>query len=156
MEITDILVPERVACDIDVSSKKRALEKISDIIVSDGSTDVPVQEVVDSLMAREKLGSTGIGSGVAIPHGRLKNSNKTIAAFLQLHEGIDYDAIDNQQVDLLFALLVPEDSTDEHLKILAELAELFSNKAIRDKLRETKDNKQLCDMLTHWKRYVDN
>lgn len=155
MEITDILVPERVACDIDVSSKKRALEKISDIIVSDGSTDVPVQEVVDSLLAREKLGSTGIGSGVAIPHGRLKNSTKTIAAFLQLHEGVDYDAIDNQQVDLLFALLVPEDSTDEHLQILAELAELFSNKTLRDKLRETKDNKKLCDLLTHWKRYVD-
>ena len=155
MELTDILAPQRVACNIDASSKKNALEQISDIIAQNSAADVPAQDIVDSLIAREKLGSTGIGSGVAIPHGRLKNSDKTIAAFLQLHEGIDYDAIDNQQVDLLFALLVPENSTDEHLKILAELAELFSNKAIRDKLRETSDNQQLCELLINWKKYAE-
>ena len=154
MNITDIIVPERVACDIDASSKKRALEKISDIIASDNTSHLAAQDVVDSLLAREKLGSTGIGSGVAIPHGRLKNSDKTIAAFLQLHQGIDYDAIDNQDVDLLFALLVPENSTDEHLQILAELAEMFSHEEIREKLRQCKDNQQVCDLLTHWKKYA--
>jgi len=154
MNITDILVPERVACDIDASSKKRALEKISDIIASDCTSHLAAQDVVDSLLAREKLGSTGIGSGVAIPHGRLKNSDKTIAAFLQLHDGIDYDAIDNQSVDLLFALLVPENSTDEHLQILAELAEMFSHEEIRQKLRQCKDNEQICNLLIHWKKYV--
>jgi PTS system nitrogen regulatory IIA component len=155
MNITDIIVPERVACDIDASSKKRALEKISDIIASDDTSHLAAQDVVDSLIAREKLGSTGIGSGVAIPHGRLKNSDKTIAAFLQLHHGIDYDAIDDQDVDLMFALLVPEHSTDEHLQILAELAEMFSHEEIREKLRQTKDNQQICDLLTHWKKYVE-
>ena len=125
------------------------------MIIKDGIADIPAQEIVDSLFAREKLGSTGIGSGVAIPHGRLKNSDKTIAAFIQLHEGIDYDAVDNIEVDLLFALLVPEDSTDEHLKILAELAEMFSNKNVRDKLRDAKDNLQLCELLTNWKQYAE-
>ena len=153
MEIGDIIIPERVACDVDVSSKKRALETISDIIVGDDDDNLAVQDVCESLLARERLGSTGIGSGVAIPQGRLKNTTKTIAAFIRLHNGIDYDAIDNQAVDLLFALLVPENSTDEHLKILAELAEMFSKEAFRDKLRETKDRTALFHLLQNWKQY---
>lgn len=156
MNITDILVPERIACDSSESSKKRALEKLSDMIAGDESANLVAQDVVDSLLAREKLGSTSIGSGVAIPHGRLKNSDKTIAAFLQLHDGIDYDAMDNQSVDLLFALLVPEDSTDEHLQILAELAELFSHPELRAKLRQTTDSSQLCSLLTNWKQYTED
>jgi len=153
MKIHEILSPDRIVCDLDASSKKRALEKISDMLSSSISLDVASQEVCESLIAREKLGSTGIGSGVAIPHGRLKNTDKTLAAFVRLHKGIDYDSVDRQDVDLIFALLVPEQSTDDHLQILAELAEMFSNTEILNKLRNTNDSQTLCNVLTNWKQF---
>lgn len=153
MDIQDIIAPERIAFDLDATSKKRALEKVSEILAQDKSTHLASNDVCESLIAREKLGTTAIGCGVAIPHGRLKNTDKTIAAFVKLHEGVDYDAIDNQSVDLIFALLVPEKSTEEHLKILAELAEMFSNDKIREKLRETPDQQALCNLLRNWKQY---
>ena len=133
MNISDIISPDRVVCDIDASSKKRALEQLSDMIATDSTPSLLPQDVVDSLIARERLGSTGIGYGVAIPHGRVKNTDHAIAAFARLHEGIDFDAADNQTVDLLFALLVPEDSTNEHLQLLAQLAEMFSDEDFRTK-----------------------
>ena len=153
MEIHEILSPDRVICDLEVSSKKRALEKISDMLSNAFSLDITPQEVCESLIAREKLGSTGIGSGVAIPHGRLKNTDKTLAAFVRLHKAIDYDSIDKQEVDLIFALLVPEESTDDHLQILAELAEMFSYSDILEKLRSTEDSQSLFQVLSNWKQY---
>lgn len=156
MELQDIIDPERIAYDVDVSSKKRALETVSDFLVKGGnSNDLVSHDVCESLIAREKLGSTGIGCGVAIPHGRLKNTDKTLAAFIKLHKGVDYDAIDNQAVDLIFALLVPEHSTEEHLQILAEIAEMFSNEEFRNKLREAKDPEALWNLLKNWKKIAD-
>jgi PTS system nitrogen regulatory IIA component len=149
MNIADIISPDRVVCDLDATSKKRALEQLSDMLASNSITP---QDVVDSLIARERLGSTGIGYGVAIPHGRIKNTDHAIAAFVQLHEAIDFDAADDQAVDLLFALLVPENSTSEHLELLAELAEMFSDKAFRDKLRATKDRDAIYNLLSSWKK----
>jgi len=155
MELQDIIDPERIAYDIDVSSKKRALETVSDILVKGGGGENLIShDVCESLIAREKLGSTGIGCGVAIPHGRLKNTDKTLAAFIKLHKGVDYDAIDNQDVDLIFALLVPENSTEEHLQILAEVAEMFSNAEFRKKLRDADDQKALWGLLKNWKKAV--
>ena len=153
MEIQDILTPDRIVFDLDASSKKRALEKISDMLSMDSALDIAPQEVCESLIAREKLGSTGIGAGVAIPHGRLKKADKTLAAFVKLHKGVDYDAIDNKDVDLIFALLVPENSTDDHLQILAELAEMFSNSEVLEKLRNTNDSQSLCQVLTNWRQF---
>ena len=150
MNISDIIIPERVGCDISASSKKRALETIGDIIGKSSNDSLLPKDVVDSLFARERLGSTGIGYGVAIPHGRLKDTDKTIAAFVQLHEGIDFDAADNQQVDLLFALLVPENSTEEHLKLLAQLAEMFSDENFRGQLRAAKDRTAIYNLLSNW------
>jgi PTS system nitrogen regulatory IIA component len=155
MEISDIISPDRIASDMDASSKKRALEKISEIISASEGVQVLSQEVCESLIAREKLGSTGIGSGVAIPHGRLKNSDKTIAAFVQLHDGINFDAMDDEDVDLLFALLVPENSTDEHLQILAQLAEMFSKADFRAKLRASKSSDELFDLLRNWRKHCN-
>ena len=152
MNISDIISPDRVVCDIDASSKKRALEQLSDMIATDSSPSLLPQDVVDSLIARERLGSTGIGYGVAIPHGRVKNTDHAIAAFARLHEGIDFDAADNQTVDLLFALLVPEDSTNEHLQLLAQLAEMFSDEDFRTKLRTTKDRQDIYTLLSTWKK----
>jgi PTS system nitrogen regulatory IIA component len=155
MELQDIIDPERIAYDVDVSSKKRALETISDILVKGGGANLLSHDVCESLIAREKLGSTGIGCGVAIPHGRLKNTDKTLAAFIRLHKGVDYDAIDNQSVDLIFALLVPENSTEEHLKILAEIAEMFSNETFRKKLREAESPQALWALLRNWKKRTE-
>jgi PTS system nitrogen regulatory IIA component len=153
MEIQDIIAPDRIAFDVDASSKKRALEKVSDMLAQDNEVRLGSHDVCESLIAREKLGTTAIGCGVAIPHGRLKNTDKTVAAFVKLHEGVDYDAIDNQQVDLIFALLVPENSTEEHLQILAEIAEMFSNETFREKLRHTQDPQALWNLLKNWKQY---
>ncbi len=152
MNISDIISPDRVVCDFDATSKKRALEQLSDMIASDSSPSLLPKDVVESLIAREKLGSTGIGYGVAIPHGRVKNTDHAIAAFAKLHEGIDFDAADNQTVDLLFALLVPEDSTNEHLQLLAQLAEMFSDEDFRAKLRATKDRQAIYTLLSTWKK----
>jgi PTS system nitrogen regulatory IIA component len=150
MNISDIISPDRVICDADVSSKKKVLEQLSDILASNSASALASQDVVDSLIARERLGSTGIGYGVAIPHGRVKNTDHAIAAFVQLHEGIDFDAADDQAVDLLFALLVPEESTSEHLQLLAQLAEMFSDEEFRDKLRATKDREAIYNLLSSW------
>lgn len=149
MQIAKLLKPARIACRQDGSSKKRALESLSTQLASDlqGFTD---GEIFDSLIGRERLGSTGLGKGVALPHGRMKGLDAPVAALLTLAEGIDYDAIDNQPVDLLFALLVPEESTDEHLKILAQLAEMFSNAGFCSRLRKSTDSKDCLDLITHW------
>ena len=152
MNISDIISPDRVVCDIDATSKKKALEQLSDMIASDTSATLLPKDIVDSLIARERLGSTGIGYGVAIPHGRLKNTDHAIAAFAKLHEGIDFDAADNQTVDLLFALLVPEESTNEHLQLLAQLAEMFSDEEFREKLRASKDRQSIYDLLSTWEK----
>ena len=152
MNISDIISPDRVVCDLDVSSKKRVLEQLSDMLASNSSASLISQDVVDSLLARERLGSTGIGYGVAIPHGRVKNTDHAIVAFAQLHEGVDFDATDNQTVDLLFALLVPEESTEEHLQLLAQLAEMFSDEEFRAQLRATKDSQAIYNLLSNWKK----
>ena len=110
MEISEILLPECVDCAGECQSKKSALETLARLIAG-SDPDLSPLEVFDSLVARERLGSTGLGHGVALPHGRVKNGKSTRAAFVKLRTGIDFDAIDQQPVDLLFALLVPEDST---------------------------------------------
>lgn len=149
MQFTDLITPERVACNVDASSKKRALEELSELI-SKNQDRVTSSNVFDSLLARERLGGTGVGYGVAIPHGRLKNSAHTIGAFIKLNSGVDFDAADNQPVDLLFALLVPEDSTEEHLQILALLAAMFNDDAFCEKLRNTSSPEELHKLMMDW------
>jgi PTS system nitrogen regulatory IIA component len=147
MEIAEILAPERVACGVDCRSKKAALEALAELIAASDYT-LKAGEVFDSLFARERLGSTGLGDGVALPHGRRKQGAKTLGAFVKLKAPIDFDALDRQPVDLLFALLVPEECTNEHLQILARLAERFSDKEFLAKLRATDSSADLFAMLT--------
>lgn len=149
MNITDILSPGYISCAATPVSKKRALEEISELI---SGNDAPLSpnDIFESLLARERLGSTGIGHGVAIPHGRVRNVQKTIGAFMQLRDGIDFDAIDEKPINLLFALLVPEESTDEHLKILAMLAEMFSDEAFCKKLSAATSQDEIYSLLTNW------
>ena len=100
------------------------------------------------LMAREKLGSTGLGKGIALPHGRLKGAKSALAAFVRLQQPIDYDSIDGSPVNVLFALVVPEESTQEHLEILSRLAEIFSNDETLDKIRESTSRDHIFELLT--------
>ncbi len=151
MELSDILPLERVLCGVSVTSKKRALELASEAIASHDQAGF--QGVFfDSLIARERLGSTGFGNGVAIPHGRVKSLTDTMVLFVQLAEPIEYDAIDGKPVDLLFVLVVPEESTDEHLQILAQLAEMFSDKALCRALRECQDKHLLHALIIDWQK----
>ena len=150
MLLKDLITPERVACNVDAQSKKRALEKLSELI-ADTEDTVSSNDVFESLLARERLGGTGVGYGVAIPHGRLKDNELTLGAFIKLENGVDYDATDHQPVDLLFALLVPQESTEEHLQILAQLAKMFSDQNFRSKLREVTTSEETHQLLVNWK-----
>ncbi|MFB3091009.1 MAG: PTS IIA-like nitrogen regulatory protein PtsN [Gammaproteobacteria bacterium] len=147
MQISEILSSDSILRRQAFTSKKTALEELSKLLAN---TDPSIRyiEVFDCLVAREKLGSTGLGKGIAIPHARLKGGKKTIAAFIQLQHGINYDAIDEAPVDILFALLVPEDSTDEHLKILSHLAEMFSNSETLEQLRSETSVDGIYKILT--------
>jgi PTS system nitrogen regulatory IIA component len=150
MQLADIITPERVVSKVRATSKKRALETISDIIATNSNTKLGANDIFDSLIARERLGTTAINHGVAIPHGRVKNSMDTIGAFVQLTDGIDCDAMDHQAVKLMFALLVPEESTEEHLQLLARLANMFNNEELREQLLTAKDSQMLYDLLIQW------
>jgi len=152
MQISDIITPERIATQVPVASKKRALETLSELFVTRSPDTLDAHDIFNSLIARERLGTTAIDHGVAIPHGRLKNSTETIGAFVQLADGIDCDAFDHQSVNLMFALLVPEDSTEEHLQLLARLAEMFSDNELREKLRAAANSQSLYDSLIDWDR----
>lgn len=147
MLIKEILPLSRVETGSDIQSKKAVLEYLSEMLGSD-CLDLTGLEVFEGLLARERLGSTGLGNGIAIPHGRMAGITETKGAFLKISTGIDYDAVDNQPVEMFFALLVPEESTDEHLKILALLAEKFSATAFIDRLRSQDDPEAIWTMLT--------
>ncbi len=150
MNIGELLAPERVQCNGEATSKKRALELLSNMLA--GATPRLSQgEIFDSLLGRERLGSTGLGNGIAIPHGRLSGTDEAIAAFMKVEKGIDYDAPDRQPVDLLFALIVPEASTEEHLQILAQLAEMFANETMAKQLRECNTAEALLNRFREWK-----
>ena len=146
MQLSDFLNRERIVCNSEASSKKRALELLSELLAADQNKATST-EIFESLISRERLGGTGIGFGVAIPHGRLKNCDHTTAAFIQLKQGIDFDSIDRQPVDLLFALVVPEESTEDHLKLLAMLAGMFNDETFREQVRHCQSGEQLHHLI---------
>lgn len=150
MNITDLITAERVVCDRDITSKKRVLELLGELIAFE-QPSFTGRDVFDSLIGRERLGSTGLGHGVALPHGRLSHSRQAIGAFIKLNQGIDFDAIDKKPVDLIFGLLVPEHFTDEHLKILAYLADMFSDQSFCEGLRVAESDHNLFEQLKSWK-----
>ena len=149
MSIAEIITPDRAQVLTDVTSKKRALETLSDIL-GEATPYVSNNEIFTALIGREKLGSTGIGDGVGIPHGRLKGLEECVGAMVRLDQGIDFEAPDDAPVDILFGLLVPQESTEEHLKILRNLAELFSDGDCLKKLRSAANGKELVDALVEF------
>ena len=128
MELCTILQPECTTCATP-GSKKKVLELISNLVAAQ-YPPLSSQEVFESLLAREKMGSTGIGNGIAIPHGRLTTIEHPIAIFIKCEEAIAFDAIDKQHVDILFALLVPADQCQQHLSTLSSVAQKLSDKQI--------------------------
>ena len=137
-----ILTPERTIKSAPATSKKKVLEFLGSFIaehIPESSSD----DIYERLLNRERMGSTGIGEGIAIPHCRLKQCNDTFGVLMQLDTPVDFDAIDRQPVDLIFALLVPEEANDEHLKTLSMLAGKFSNPDYREALRKSPDSAQL-------------
>lgn len=136
---------------LEVTSKKRLFEQAG--LMFENNHGIERSKVFDSLFARERLGSTGLGEGVAIPHGRIKGLKEALAAFVRLAEPIAFDAPDGQPVRLLVFLLVPENATEEHLELLSELAELLSDRAVRDQLLSSQDPSQVLKILSTWSPY---
>src|SRR5437870_8902375 len=143
-----ILSPENVALDLEVSSKKRAFEQAG--LIFENNCGIARSTVSESLFARERLGSTGLGHGVAIPHGRIKGLKAPMAAVFQLQAPIGFDASDEQAVALLIFLLVPEAATQKHLEILSEIAELLSDSTLREQIKSSKDAAQLHALIAGW------
>jgi PTS system nitrogen regulatory IIA component len=117
------------------SSKKRVLEQAARLLAV-GADEPTSEQIFERLLERERLGSTGLAGGVALPHARIAGISETRGAFLRLAEPVDFDALDGQPVDLVFALLVPEEANDEHLQLLARLASMFNEEELRGRLRE--------------------
>lgn len=147
MLISDLLSPEKIHCDIHSSSKKRLLEMISEELARN-SDELSQREIFESLCARERLGSTGLGKGVAIPHGRVKSTRNVEASFIRLKKPLPFDAIDGEPVDLLFAMAVPQDCSEDHLKLLAQVAEMFSDQELLKELREAENSGRLLKLLS--------
>lgn len=145
--IQEILSADNIVLDVEVASKKRLLEEIAQLACQRCALDK--EEVFDCLFAREKLGSTGLGHGVAIPHGRLGGMvSETVAVFLRLKEPVDFDSPDDKPVQLVFALLVPENATGKHLEVLSALADIFSSKTAREGLLMANDKETVLNILT--------
>lgn len=142
MQLKTILTPGRTFCGVPGSSKKRILENIARII-SECTPSLNSNQLFDNLITREKLGSTGLGQGIAIPHCRLSDCDSVLGTLIKLEQPVDFDSIDNQPVDILFVLLVPEQATDEHLQVLATLAERFSDPQFCQRLRAASDSEEL-------------
>jgi PTS system nitrogen regulatory IIA component len=146
MKLTEIVTADRVSSGHTFTSKKKALEELSKLLAK-GADGVGSVEILNALAAREKLGSTGLGHGVAIPHGRMAGVPGSVGAFMRLKHPLEYDAHDGQGVDLVFGLLVPQNATETHLKHLAAIAEMFSDEGFCKKARAAADEKALYELL---------
>ncbi|MCD0503106.1 PTS sugar transporter subunit IIA [Bordetella petrii] len=148
--LSRILPAGNVVLDMQATSKKRAFEQAG--LLFENNHGLARTIVFDSLFARERLGSTALGQGVAVPHGRVKGLEEPLAAFIRLAQPVPFDAPDGQPVTVLMCLLVPETATQQHLDILAELAQLMSNKALREALLTETDPAEVHRMLTTGQR----
>lgn len=150
--ISKTLSLPRVALDADVTSKKRLFEQIG--LMFENENKIARASVFDALFAREKLGSTGLGFQVAIPHGRIKNLRDTVAAFVRSKHGIPFESPDGEPVRLVFAMLVPANATEQHLNMLSELAQMFSDAELREALLQESDPLVVHKLLTEWLPYA--
>jgi PTS system nitrogen regulatory IIA component len=146
MEIKDILHPDCTLCAVQGTSKKRVLELISQI-ANQYLLDIDQATILSSLTCREKMGSTGIGNGIALPHGRLQDLEKVMAIVVTSEKPIDYESIDNAPVDIFFAILVPENKASEHLGTLSAIATKLNNKETLRRMRKATTDQELFEAL---------
>ena len=149
--LSQILPPSQVLVGVDAGSKKRAFEEVG--LLFENQHGLNRALITDSLFARERLGSTGLGHGVAIPHGRIKGLKAPMAAVFLMQAPIGFDAPDEQAVVLLVFLLVPEAATQKHLEILSEIAEMLSDSSLRDQLKSSPDAATLHQLIASWQPF---
>lgn len=147
-QFSQILPAKNVVLDLECSSKKRAFEQAG--LIFENNCGIARSTVSDNLFARERLGSTGLGHGVAVPHGRIRGLKAPLAAFVRLAEPIPFESPDGEPVNLLIFLLIPDNVTQQHLEILSEIAEMFSDKGFRAALSEDTDPVTLHQRLVSW------
>ncbi|MGL6261354.1 PTS IIA-like nitrogen regulatory protein PtsN [Vibrio sp. WXL103] len=145
MQLSEVLTVDCTKSAVPCTSKKRALEIISELVAN--QTGISSTELFENMLSREKMGSTGIGNGIAIPHARMKSSEHAVAVLLQCQDPIEFDAIDNRPVDILFALLVPDAQCKEHLKTLSSMAERLNDKQVLKQLRNARNDQELYNIM---------
>ncbi|MFA6310472.1 MAG: PTS IIA-like nitrogen regulatory protein PtsN [Sterolibacterium sp.] len=146
-QIAKLLPPSNILLNLDASSKKRVFDLAG--LMFENNQGIARSTVYDALFAREKLGSTGLGQGIAIPHGRIKGLKEAVGGFLRLAVPVQFDAPDGKPVNLLFVLLVPEAATEHHLQILSELAQLFSDRGFRERLATARDPAEVHSLFAN-------
>lgn len=141
---------QRILVRHEVSSRKKLLEEVARLLCSGFKEQGHEKDVYRLLWEREKLGNTGIGNGIALPHARCPYSDKALVAIISLSKGVDYDATDRQDVDLVFGLLVPEDASQDHLNLLATIARLMSDPSKKDQLHKALSPKAAINLIEEW------
>ena len=147
--ISNLLPPANVLVGLEASSKKRVFEQAG--ILFENNHGIARSAVYDALFAREKLGSTGLGQGIAIPHGRIKGLKEARGAFMRLAAPVQFDAPDGNPVDMIFVLLVPEAATEHHLQLLSELAQMFSDRTFRERIAVAPDADSIRALFVDWR-----
>ncbi len=146
MNISDLLAPDAILPALKVQSKKQLLQELA--VRAHQVARLPERRIFETLVERERLGTTGVGAGIAIPHGRMAEAKTITGVFARLETAIDYEAVDSQPVDLVFMLLAPEEAGADHLKALARVSRLLRNAATCDKLRAATSAEALYAILT--------
>jgi len=145
MTISPLLSPQRIFLDTEISSKKKLLELIANIVAD--QTQLAESLIYSNLLNRERLGSTGLGHGFAVPHARLENLDKTIGCLFRLKEPVNFEAPDNQPVDLVFTIIIPQEATEEHLMILSSLARIFSQTEVCEAIRGATSKDEIAQII---------
>ena len=145
MTISALLSPQRIFLDTEISSKKKLLELIANIVAD--QTEMPESAIYSNLLNRERLGSTGLGHGFAVPHARVENLDKTIGCLFRLKEPVNFESPDNQPVDLVFTIIIPQEATEEHLMILSSLASIFSQTDVCEAIRGATSRDEIAQII---------
>ena len=145
MTISELLSPQKIFLDTNISSKKKLLELIANTVAD--QTQLSESKIYNNLLNRERLGSTGLGQGFAVPHARLDNLDQTIGCFFRLKKAVNFEAPDNQPVDLVFTIIIPQEATEEHLLILSSLAGIFSRAEVCEAIRNASSKDEIEDII---------
>ena len=151
----NFLTLDRISLKSGAGSKKRILEETGALLAS-AIPGLTSEQVFDKLLERERLGSTGLGQGIALPHARIEGVETACGALIRLQSGVDFDAMDDKAVDIVFGLMVPQQATEEHLQLLAKLATLFSNKKFCTRLRAIDNSREMLELIHHFEGLTEN